>query len=92
MNLDLDERRGEEAARVLKAPIYKEAFATIEERLIGQLAVIEITQERAEYLRQLLVANRKIKSYLEQVMVTGQMAEEQKGLLERMKDKVRTLY
>lgn len=92
MNLDLDERRGEEAARVLKAPIYKEAFAVIEDRLIGQLAVIEITPARAEYLRQLLVANRKIKAYLEQVMVTGQMAEEQKSLMERAKEKVRTLY
>lgn len=91
MNLDQDERRGEEARRVISSGIYKEAFVTIEERLIQQLAVIEITKERAEYLRQLLVANRKIKAYLEQVMVTGQMAEEQKGLLERMKDRARKL-
>lgn len=92
MNLELDERRGEEAHRVLSAPIYKEAFAIIEERLIGQLAVIEITPQRAEYIRQLLVANRKIKAYLEQVMVTGQMAEAQKSLIERAKEKVRNLY
>lgn len=91
MNLDLDERRGEEAQRVLKAPIYKEAFTVIEDRLIGQLAVIEILPARAEYLRQLLVANRKIKAYLEQVMVTGQMAEQQKSMMERVKDKVRSL-
>lgn len=92
MNLDLDERRGEEASRVLKAPIYKEAFETIEERLVSQLAVIEITKERAEYLRSLLIANRKIRAYLEQVMVTGQMAEEQKGLMERARDKARSLF
>lgn len=92
MNLDLDERRGEEAQRVLSAPIYKEAFAVIEERLIGQLAVIEILPARAEYLRQLLVANRKIRAYLEQVMVTGEMAEQQKSLIQRAKEKVRTLY
>ncbi len=91
MNLDLDERRGEEAHRVISSAIYKEAFATIEDRLIGQLAVIEVTKERAEYLRQLLVANRKIRAYLEQVMVTGQMAEQQKGLMERMKDKAKNL-
>lgn len=92
MNLDLDERRGEQAQRVLSSEIYKEAFSVIEERLISQLAVIEITPARAEYLRQLLVANRKIKAYLEQVMVTGQMAEQQKSLIERAKDKVRSLY
>ena len=89
MNLDQDERRGEEAHRVISAEIYKEAFRTIEDRLISQLAVIEIAPERAEYLRQLLVANRKIRGYLEQVMVTGKMAEEQKGLMERAKDTAR---
>lgn len=92
MNLDLDERRGEQAQRVLSSEIYKEAFAVIEERLIGQLAVIEILPARAEYLRQLLVANRKIRAYLEQVMVTGEMAEQQKSLIQRAKEKVRTLY
>lgn len=92
MNLDLDERRGEEAHRVLEAPVYKEAFQIIEERLISQLAVIEITPERAEYIRQLMVANRKIRAYLEQVMVTGQMAEEQKSLMERARDKIRRVF
>lgn len=92
MNLDLDERRGEEAGRILANPLYKEAFREIEDRIISQLAVIEITKERAEYLRSLLVANRKIRGYLEQVLVTGKMAEEQKSLMERMKDKARSLY
>jgi hypothetical protein len=91
MNLDQDERRGEEAHRVLTSDIYKEAFRVIDERLIAQLAVIEITPDRAEYLRQLLVANRKVRAYLEQVMVTGKLAIEQKGLMERMKDRVRQL-
>ncbi len=89
MNLDLDQRRGEDAHRIISADIYKEAFAIIEDRLISQLAVIEITKERAEYLRTLLVAGRKYRALLEQVMVTGQMAEQQKSLLERVKDRVR---
>ena len=89
MNLDLDARRGEEAHRVLSSDIYKEAFRIIEDRLISQFAVIEIQPERAEYLRQLLVANRKIKSYLEQVMLTGQYAEQQQTLLERVQEKAR---
>lgn len=91
MNLDLDERRGEEAHRVLSSDVYKEAFALIEERLISQLAVVEIPKERAEYLRQLLVANRKIRAYLEQVMTTGRMAAEHRTLLERAKEKARSL-
>ena len=92
MNTDLEIRRGEEAHRILSAEIYKEAFAQIEQRLISQLAVIEIAPERAEYVRQLLVANRKIRSYLEQVLLTGKMAEEQQGLMERVKAKARTMF
>ena len=92
MNLELDSKRGEEAQRVMQSAIYKEAFALIEERLVAQLAVIEITKERAEYLRSLLIANRKIRAYLEQVMVTGQLAEEQKSLLERAKEKARAIF
>jgi hypothetical protein len=90
MDLDGEISRGIDAKQVLNNAVYREAFRTIEDKLIGQLAVIEITTERAEYLRQLLVANRKIKSYLEQVMVTGQMANEQKSLLDRAKEKVRS--
>lgn len=88
MNLDLDQRRGEEAHRVISSDVYKEAFALIEERIISQLAIVEITKERAEYLRTLLVAGRKYRSLLEQVMVTGQMAEQQKSLMEKIKEKV----
>lgn len=89
MTPELEIRRGEEAHRVLNAEIYKEAFATIEDRLVSQLAQIEIKPERAEYLRQLMVCNRKIRAYLEQVMLTGQMAEQQKGLIERAKEAAR---
>ncbi len=91
-DLSVDIRRGEEAHRILSAPIYKEAFAQIEATLLAQLTVIEITKERAEYLRQLMVAHRKIRSYLEQVMVTGQLAEQQQSLMERVKAKARTMF
>lgn len=74
MDRELEIRRGEEAQRILESALYKEAFAAIEERLIAQLAQIEITKERAEYMRQLLVANRKIRGYLANVMTTGEMA------------------
>ena len=92
MNLDQDERRGEEAGRIIASGIYKEAFATVDERLIAMLAQIEITKERAEYLRQLLVMGRKYRHYLEQVMLTGKMAEEQRGLIERSRDAARQFF
>jgi len=91
-NLDLDVSRGQEANRILQSPVFKEAVSEIERRLISELAVIEIKPERAEYLRQLLVANRKVRIYLEQVMVTGQLAEQQQSLMERMKGKARSPF
>lgn len=85
MNLDLDERRGSEASNILSSDVFKEAFRSIEERLLAELTQIEITKERAEYLRQLLAMGRKYRQYLEQVMVTGKMALEQKSLMDRAK-------
>lgn len=74
----MDEReqeiRGEEARRILGSAIYKEAFAAIESRLINELAQQDIDPKRAEYLRTLIVAGRKHRTYLEQVLVTGTMA------------------
>lgn len=89
MNPDDEIRRAEQAQRILSSELYKEARKVIEDRLISELATIEIPKERAEYLRQLLVMGRKYHSYLEQVLFTGKMAEEQKSLIERVKDKIR---
>jgi len=88
MDLEQDARRAEQAQRILSSELYKEARRVIEERLIAELATIEISRDRAEYLRQLLVMGRKYHAYLEQVLFTGKMAEEQKSLLERVKDKL----
>lgn len=86
MDLDLDERRGSEAQQVLQNALYKESFKFIEDRLLNELVTIEIKPERAEYIRQLLTMGRKYRQYLEQVMVTGKMATEQKNLMERAKE------
>lgn len=88
MDIDQDIRRGEEAHRILSAAIYLEARKTIEDRLVNELATIEITRDRAEYLRQLLVMGRKYHQYLEQVLLTGKMAEQQKSLMERVRNKI----
>lgn len=87
--MDNDIRRGVAAQQVLSSDIYKESFKTIEERLIAELCTIEIKPERAEYLRQLITVGRKYRQYLEQVMVTGKYAEEQKSLMDRVKDGAR---
>jgi hypothetical protein len=68
-------RRGVMAREVLDNPIYTEAYANIEERLINQMALAATTPEMGERLRQLLVAHRTARRYLEQTIVTGQMAE-----------------
>lgn len=91
MNLDEDIRRGVDAKQVMQSAIYKEAFKVIEDRLLNELATIEIKPERAEYLRQLIVMGRKYRGYLEQAMLTGKMAEEQQTLMQRVADRAKRL-
>ncbi len=59
----------------------------IEQRLLAELTTVEIDAKRAEYLRQLLTMGRKYRSYLEQVMVTGKMANEQITLMQKLQGK-----
>ena len=74
MNEHDEARRGEDARRVLGEAIYKEAYVALEARWVNELAQQELDPKRAEYLRALLVAGRKHKQYMEQVMVSGNMA------------------
>ena len=86
-HIDTEEMRGESARQVLENPIYKEAYKIIEDRLINELAMIEIKPERAEYLRQILAVGRKHRQYLEQVLMSGKMAgieSERKNLMQRI--------
>lgn len=83
------ERRGDEAAFIVRHPIFQEAFKMLEDKFVTELSHAEITRERAEYVRTLLVANRKVKGYLEQVMLTGQLEAEHRSLLERAKSGIR---
>ena len=83
-----EERRGEDAKRILNEPVYQEAFAALEQRWVNELAQQDIDPKRAEYLRTLLVAGRRHKQYMEQVMVSGTLAamelERKRTLRERM--------
>jgi hypothetical protein len=75
-----DEQRGVEADRLIRNPMLREAFQVIEERLVSELAVLEITDERRTKLQMLLALGRKYRTYLEQVVKTGELAtlEEQR--------------
>lgn len=68
-----EERRGEEARRVLESDIYKEAYTSIETNIVARMAQAATLPEEAESLRQLLIALRKVKSYMEQVLLSGTM-------------------
>jgi hypothetical protein len=83
-----EERRGVEAQHVMENKIYREAYAALEARYVDEMAQQDVDPKRAEFLRLLLVASRKHRKYLEQVMVSGTMAamqvERKRTLAERM--------
>ena len=87
------ERRGEEARRVLQDSVYAEAFQALEQRWISEMAQQDIDPKRAEYLRTLVVAGRKHKQYMEQVMYSGTMAamdiERKRTIQERLAQRFR---
>lgn len=68
------EAKGEEARRILHSDVYKEAYTQVEANIVAQMAQASTKAEDAESLRQLLIALRKVRVYMEQVMNTGTMA------------------
>ena len=93
MSPEEEVKRGGRAQRVLGDDIYKEAFDTIQSRIVGLLAQSETVGEQRERLNALLVAHNKVKQYMEQVVIGGKMAAEQiehdRTLKERMLRMVR---
>lgn len=95
MSPELEITRGNNAQRVLNEPIYREAYDTIEKRLVDMMASAELSDEKGTHLRHLLTAHRTIARYMEQVMLGGRLAAEQlerdRTLAERMRDASRVL-
>lgn len=95
MDAKLEELRGEEARRVLDAEIYKEAFKAITDRIVSQLTLAELPDDKRKRLNDLLVAHTKARQYMEQVLISGTMAaqeiERQQTLTERVEQKWRQL-
>lgn len=87
-------QRGNEARRVLHDRIYLEAYETIRERIVQQLAQVETDDAKRGRLNSLLIAHEAVRRYMEQVMLTGKMAaaqiERDKTLAERMRGLVRS--
>jgi hypothetical protein len=79
MDSEQEIRRGHEAQRLLENPLMVEAFEAIEKALIANLMSVPLvdTQMEREIVRTLQVMG-KLKGHIEQVIVTGRMAEVQK--------------
>jgi len=91
MTPEQEERRGEEARVVLDNLIYREAFAQIEANIVAKMALQATTAAEAEELRRLMIALRKVRTYMEQVLTTGTMAameeERKRNWAQRMTDR-----
>lgn len=85
-------QRGQQAKGLLEHPLLLEAFSTIRETYLMQWesSPARDTEGREKiwtYLRQL----EALRAHLTTVLQTGQMAEQQRSLMERMKSGVRSL-
>ncbi len=69
-----EERRGEEAKRLLGNALYKESWQEVRETIIKRLEQPNVPAAEREHLNNVLVGLRDARRYLEQVMVTGTMA------------------
>jgi hypothetical protein len=90
---DEEIRRGRHAANVLDDEIYKEAYQSIRERIVGQLASADLSDDKRDRLNNLLIALEAVRRYMEQVMVGGRMAVEQiereRTMTQRIGDRLR---
>ena len=77
MSPEAEITRGHNAQRVLKDAMYVEAFDSIEKRLIDLMTSADMDDAKGTHLRHLLTAHRKVRQYMEQVMIGGKMASEQ---------------
>ena len=91
--INTEESRAQAANQVLSSPIYKEAYRIIEERLVNELASAELADDRAAKIRNLLVGLRKVRTYMEQVVMSGKLSaleEAQKASAKSWLERVRT--
>lgn len=81
MDLQQEIVRGNDAERLLREPLLREALDAIEDGILTQLAMRDLPPEQVIHLRYLFVAKREFERRLTQFMKTGEMsslAEQQK--------------
>ena len=90
MTVDQEIRRGEEAARLVEAPLLKEAFDKIEAGIIDAMKRVPMgdTKTQHELVLSLQLFGR-IKGHMAEVMETGKLARIQK---ETMAQKAKRLF
>ena len=70
-----EQRRGEEAKRILAEPLVVEAFAEVEAAILANLRTVDVGAMDA--MRDWVVSLQllgKVKQHIEQVMVTGELS------------------
>jgi hypothetical protein len=77
--------RADEASRLLKNPLYKEAWASYEAVLLELLASANTAPEKALEVRGWLIAARKARGHLERIVSEGTLAAESIRLAEQRK-------
>ncbi len=92
MTPEQEERRGEDARRILDEAIYKESWTAVRENIVAKLEQRDLKPDDREHLNHLLVAIGLAKKYLEQVLLSGTMAametERKRTLAERVRDRL----
>jgi hypothetical protein len=77
-SLDKEIARGHEAERILRSPLWSEAWSSYEEKLMAAWRASGAKeQEQRETLWLAFQVCQKIKNHIESVMVTGRMASKQ---------------
>jgi hypothetical protein len=67
------QREAEEAARIIESDLWKHAFADLDANIVTRLALPDQAPDKIMAAQQELVALRRVKRWLEQRIVTGQM-------------------
>lgn len=80
--------RAVDAKQLLEHPLFREAFEGIERRIITELRSADLSDDRRKRLNDLLVSLARVRSYIEQIAVTGDLIaaqiERDKSMTERM--------
>ena len=89
MNPHDEARRADDAKRILSEPVFKEAWAAYEARLLDEIANAGRSDTEVLHLRALLVAARKARAHIERIMHEGAIAAREIEFQERVQEKQR---